>query len=230
MYNKEIVTCDFVKGTCMTAIKKVLGILILIIVISVIILVVFRHQIKVAAVRKFVEQWTESLLKGSAIDQAEKDRIKKKLAEFYALVAKKVIPESKVREVWEEEGANPGFWYFYIKNLFTEQIAESGMASLAKEKAVGTVNKFLGYIRDGRATKKELYNLQKEVDIINFAESPLNRMEDEDVENAINRINAVNEDLEKRGPGRPVDPVEKFRELVEKVETVTEKYRPRKEE
>lgn len=211
----------------MTAVKKVLGILLLTIIIAVIILVVFRHQIKVAAVRKFVEQWTESLLKGSLIDQAEKDRIKKKLAEFYALVARKVIPESKVKEVWEEEGANPGFWYFYIKNLFTEQISGSGMASLAKEKAIATANKFLGYIRDGRVTQNDLYNLQKKVDIINFAESPMNSMEDEDVKNTVNRISAANENFEKRGPGKPVDPVEKFREFVEKVESVTEKYRPK---
>ena len=99
-------------------IKRMFGILILFVVIFSIILVVFRKQIKVVAVRKFVESWTDDLLQGASLEETEKESIKKKIAEFYALAVEKIIPESKVEEIWNEEGLNPGLWYFYIKNFF----------------------------------------------------------------------------------------------------------------
>jgi hypothetical protein len=214
----------------MNTIKKIFGAVILFVVITAIILVVFREQIKVAAVRKYVEQWTENLLQGAAIDPGEKEKISRKFAEFYALAVEKIIPQSKVEEVWDKEGLNQGFWYFYLKNFFTELVADSGMATLARQKARGTVDKFLSYIKDGRVSRKDLYELQKDVRVFHLDESPLNKVEDKDVQNAVNRINAVNEELEKRGPGKPIDPVDTFKKLVQKVEEVTEKYRPKKEE
>lgn len=214
----------------MNTIKKIFGAVILFVVIAAIILVVFREQIKVAAVRKYVEQWTENLLQGAALDPGEKEQISRKFAEFYALAVEKIIPQSKVEEVWNKEGLNRGFWYFYLKNFFTELVAESGMASLAREKAKGTVEKFLSYIKDGRVSRQDLFNLQKDVRVFHLDESPLNKVEDKDVEAAVKRIDAVNEELEKRGPGKPVNPVDAFKKLVTKVEQVTEKYRPRKKE
>jgi len=208
----------------MDTIKKILGVMVLVMVLSSVLVVVFREQIKAAAARKFVERWTAVLLEGAPIAPEEKRRISEKLGEFYALAVKKVIPPATVSAVWDKGGVNPGLWYFYLKNFFLRQVKDSGMGELAREKAAGVVRRFLGYIRDGRVSHVDLRALKREVDL-RIEESPLRVVRKEDVERTVDTMRVMNEELEKRGPGRPLDPVEKFKEFVQNVERVTVKYR-----
>jgi len=208
----------------MKTIKKILLVLVIMMAAAAGLVVLFRDQIKVAAVRTFIKRWTDGLLEGAVIDDAEKEKIKKEIADFYAMVVKEVIPERNVQQLWKDGMRNLGVWYFYLKNYFTTIIRESGMDVLARRKAIETINRFLGYIRDGRVSESDIKELGKKIHILDPTESALNFMEKEDIEKAVDKIEYINNELEKKGPGKPLDPLEKFKEIVERIREVTRAY------
>ena len=210
----------------MKSIKKVLTILAVLILVAMGLIAAFRDQVRIAAVRTYVKHWTQVLLEGAAIDDDEKARIGKSVGDFCGLVKRDLVPERTVRQLWEDSLRNLGFAYFYMKNFLTREIRESGMDALAREKALAIVDKFLGYIRDGRVHTDDLEDLSTSMKVIGLEEDAVTGVSTQELQKTVWHIDSINGRLEKQGPGRPVDPVERFRSVIERIDRLIERYSP----
>jgi hypothetical protein len=137
----------------------------------------------------------------------------------------KIIPERSVESLWEDGVRNVGVWYFYLKNYFATSIKESKLDVTAREKGLETLNRFLGYIKDGRVGEKDVVELSDKINFLDPSESALSRMDEKDIKEAVNKMNHINDRLEKEGPGSPLDPVAEFKRLVERIKKITGKYK-----
>ncbi len=214
----------------MKSVKKVLAYIAVILIIISLVMLTFREQVKAVAVKKYAEHWTENLLEGAGISDDDIENMSGKVGEFYSLAVKKVIPEGSLEQLWSEIVRNTGVAYLYLKNYFRTAVFDSGLDTMAKEKAKAVVDKFLGYIKDGRVTASDIKNLNDKTNLFNPGESTLKGISDEDIEKTVRHLDAANQELERRGPGRPVDPVGKFKEVVDRMDGTLKKYGEKEEE
>lgn len=214
----------------MRAIKKMLVILTAVMIIAGVMAVVFRDELKVAAVKQYVKHYTTKLLNGATISDSEKKTISRKLGEMYGMAAEKIIPEEKISALWNDWRRNIGVWFFFLKNFFKEEVLASGMEVVARDKAVATLDKFLGYIKDGRVKIAHILRLNNISNLFEVTSSSVKGLKKEQVEKAVRSIGLLNEELEREGPGKALNPVERFKEIMEDVEYLIEKYKPGEKE